>query len=96
MSPKSSVGGDPTALDPALLWDGHPRDSKRLMWAQKQGEAGAGEDRFPGKTMAWTHTWSFPVLLSTSQNVNEIEFLELGREFLEAGMITEERKRQSC
>lgn len=50
------------------------------------------EGAVSGKRKAWNHRWSFPVLPSPGQNLNELGFLELGEEFLEARVIIEERE----
>ena len=86
--------GDHTDLDLALLWDGHPRGSEGLMLAQRRARQALERDQFLGKKTACNHRWSFLVLLSSRQNMNEKKFLELG-EFLEARVITEEGREET-
>lgn len=74
------------------------QSSQRQRRADAGSEAGGGrrwrEISFrERKKTAWNHRWSFPLLPSSGQNMNEMKFLELAEEFLEAGMITEEGKR---
>lgn len=58
----------------------------------ESGEARTREGAVSGKRKAWNHSWPFPVPPSPGQNLNELEFLESGEEFLEVRVIVEERE----
>ena len=94
MGPKIHEGGE---THKPVSCSAMGQSSQRQRRADAGSEAGEGrrwrEISFrERKKTAWNHRWSFPLLSSLGQNMNEMEFLELAEEFLEAGMITEEGK----
>lgn len=87
MSPKIHEGGE---THKSVSCSAMGQSSQRQRRADAGSEAGGGrrwrEISFrERKKTAWNHRWSFPLLSSSGQNMNEMEFLELAEEFLEAG-----------
>ena len=95
MRPKIHAGG---GTHKPVSCSAMGQSSQRQRRADAGSEAGGGrrwgEISFrERKKTAWNHRWSFPLLSSSGQNMNEMDVLELAEEFLEAGMIREEGKR---
>lgn len=94
MSPKGHAGGGPHRPGSCSMgWAS--RGSEGLMLAQRRARQALERDQFQGKKTAWNHRWSFLVLPSSRQNMNEKKFLELGEEFLEARVIPEEGREET-
>lgn len=94
MSPKNHEGGETYR---PVSCSAMGQSSQRQRRADAGSEAGGGrcwrEISFrERKKTTSNHKWSFPLLTSLGQNMNETEFLELAEEFLETGMITDQGK----